>query len=87
MTALAGPEVLDLIEKISNAAVTLRQAPCRSNTPKSLLPDSVRDYELGASFQLKQGVLQFNPIKLDFKPYLSPDLSGPDHPPKFLSLS
>ncbi len=60
------------------------QAPCHRNTPKSLLPNTVRDYEPSVSFEMSD-VQSFQVwFQNDSKFYLSPGLSGPDHPPRVL---
>jgi len=60
------------------------QAPCHSNTPKSLLPNTVRDYEPSLSFEMSKAQPFQVWFQNDSKFYLSPGLSGPDHPPRVL---
>lgn len=69
-------------QKQTDAGFT--QSPCHRNTPKSLLPTTVRDYEPPLSFELS-GARTFQIwFQNDSKHYLSPGLSGPDHPPRVL---
>jgi len=83
-TAGADKAVAMRIKTLNETASGFTQAPCHTNTPKSLLPNTVRDYEPPLSFEMAD-VSSFQAwFQNDSKFYHSPGLSGPDHPPRVL---
>ncbi len=72
------------VAKLNETAAGFTQAPCHTNTPKSLLPNTVRDYEPSLSFEMSDVPSSHVWFQNDSKFYLFPGLSGPDHPPRVL---
>ena len=80
----ADKDVAVRVKTVKNEGSGFTQAPCHTNTPKSLLPNTVRDYEPSLSFEMSKAQPFQVWLQNDSKFYLSPGLSGPDHPPRVL---